>query len=547
MEKPIIFIIIDSVRSFKTGLDDRDKLDVMDKFGEESIEFQNAFCSAPSSIMSASSMFTGIPSAYIARNYNDWQFNEGSSIISLQSILIKKGYEIFSIDNSKESREMNQALILPLRKKYLPKGFSHADYWTNEDLCIILENLFTAHKPPKKSFFMLWFDCREDPLTSHYVDKCLNIFKKNNFYNDSIVFLTSDHGYPTPKTGLTKETMRKTGHDMIVTDDNIQIPFYLKYPKSVPRKIYNLVSNMDCAPTVLDLLNINLNELSDLSEGRSLLKIIDHEKSTNSDDRIIRIDTRLFSQDNRVVALRSSKYKLVYYKDQNKYELYDVINDKNETSPISLQNKKNKEIFNKFLNKLNEYERKINKHHESQIIENLYKIKRLIESSNNLFINNQIPKELLKIIVKNLKEMNPRVKIYYPKSFDEKISDIEIYDHKDKKKYYFDYVLSIKEKTFFSFTSMNFLNDKMISYNKILYFDFDMRKYNKFISKWFWPLWKYRLNKNFYKDEPRLIWLDILRLIKLSFNKYFYKKEDKFDIYQSKQLRDRVLSNEEKR
>ncbi len=123
MEKPIIFIIIDSVRAFKTGLDDRDKLDAMDKFGEESIEFKNAFCSAPSSIMSASSMFTGIPSAYIARNYNDWQFKEGSSIISLQSILLKEGYKIFSIDNSKESREMNQALILPIRKKYLPKRF----------------------------------------------------------------------------------------------------------------------------------------------------------------------------------------------------------------------------------------------------------------------------------------------------------------------------------------------------------------------------------------------------------------------------------------
>ena len=134
MEKPIIFIIIDSVRSFKTGLDDRDKLEAMEKFAENSIEFQNAFCSAPSSIMSAASMFTGIPSAFIARNYNDWQFNEGSSIISLQSILTQQGYKIYSIDNSKESREMNQTLILPLRKKYLPKGFSHADYWTNKDL-----------------------------------------------------------------------------------------------------------------------------------------------------------------------------------------------------------------------------------------------------------------------------------------------------------------------------------------------------------------------------------------------------------------------------
>ena len=236
MDKPIIFIIVDSVRSFKTGLDDRDKLEAMEKFGGDSIEFKNAFCSAPSSIMSASSMFTGISSAFIARNYNDWKFNEGSSIISLQSILMKKGYEIFSIDNSKESREMMQTLTLPLRKKFFPKGYSHADYWTNKDICKILENLLSVHKPQKKSFFMLWFDCREDPLTSKYVEESINIFKKYNFYNDSILFLTSDHGYPDPSSGLTKKTMRGIGHDMIVTDDNIQIPLYLKYPNCNPKK-----------------------------------------------------------------------------------------------------------------------------------------------------------------------------------------------------------------------------------------------------------------------------------------------------------------------
>ena len=547
MEKPIIFIVVDSVRSFKTGLDDRDKLDAMIKFGEDSIEFKNAFCSAPSSIMSAASMFTGIPAAYIARNYNDWEFKEGSSIISLQSILKKNGYKIFSIDNSKESREMNQSLILPLRKKYLPKGFSHADYWTNKDLCKILDNLFKVHQPSKKSFFMLWFDCRDDPLTSNYIDECLNIFKKNKFYDDSIIFLTSDHGYPTPKSGLTKETMKGKGHDTIITDDNVQIPFYLKYPNAVPKKIYSLVSNVDCSPTVLDLLNITQSDLSKFSEGKSLLKIINNENEENNDNRIVRIDTRLFSQDNRIVALRSNKYKFVYYLDQKKYELYDLIADKNEISPLKCSDEKNKKILNNFLEKFTEHESKINKHHESQIIKNLIKIKKYIMTSQNLFINNKLPIELLKVIVRNLKNMNPKIRIYYPKAFQDKINDIEYYENNNNQKYYFDYVLFIKEKTFFSFTSIDFLKDRSIKYNKILYFDYDMKKYNRFISKWLWPLWKYRLNKNFYKDEPKLIILDMIRILSMFFDKYFHKKEQKFDIYQSKQLRDRALINEEKR
>ena len=384
-------------------------------------------------------------------------------------------------------------------------------------------------------------------MTSNYVEECLNIFKKNNFYDDSIILVTSDHGYPAPKSGLTKEKMKGIGHDMIVTDDNIQTPLYLKYPKCEPKKIYSLISNVDYTPTVLDLLNIDQNKLSKFSEGKSLLKIIDDENKNNASDRIIRIDTRLFSQDNRVVALRSNKHKFVYYLDQKKYELYDLINDKEELSPLNNSDQKNQIILNKFLNKFNEYEKKINGHHEKQIIKNLDKIKKLINSSNSLFISSKIPKELLRIIVKALKNMNSKIKIYYPKLFDTEVLGLELYDQTETNKdYFFDYVLSINEKTFFSFTSKKILENKTIKYNKILYFDFDMKKYNPFISKWFWPLWKYSLNKKFYKDEPKLILIDMFKLLKIFFNKYFHKKEQKIDIYQEKQLRDRALLNEKK-
>ena len=71
-----------------------------------------------------------------------------------------------------------------------------------------------------------------------------------------------------------------------------------------------------------------------------------------------------------------------------------------------------------------------------------------------------------------------------------------------------------------------------------------MKKYSPFISKWFWPIWKYILNKRFYKDEPKLILIDIIKIFKTVFLKYFLKKENKIDIYQKKQLRDRVLLNE---
>ena len=74
-----------------------------------------------------------------------------------------------------------------------------------------------------------------------------------------------------------------------------------------------------------------------------------------------------------------------------------------------------------------------------------------------------------------------------------------------------------------------------------------MKEYNRIISKWLWPMWKYRLNRNFYIDEPRLLLIDLIRLAKSFLNKYFRKKEDEFDVLQAKQLRDRVIKNENKR
>jgi hypothetical protein len=39
----------------------------------------------------------------------------------------------------------------------------------------------------------------------------------------------------------------------------------------------------------------------------------------------------------------------------------------------------------------------------------------------------------------------------------------------------------------------------------------------------------------------------MFKILKTIFKKYFRKKEDKFDIYQAKQLRDRALLNEKKK
>ena len=61
----IFWFIIDSVRTYRTGKDDRDWLDIMDEFAEDSVHFTNAFTSAPSSRLAAGGFFTGLPTPFV--------------------------------------------------------------------------------------------------------------------------------------------------------------------------------------------------------------------------------------------------------------------------------------------------------------------------------------------------------------------------------------------------------------------------------------------------------------------------------------------------
>lgn len=90
----IFWFIIDSVRTFRTGRDDRDRLDIMDKFANDAIEFTNAYTSAPSSLLAAGALFTGYPAAFISRHFNDWKFKENkiSTIRTLVEDTIIQAY-----------------------------------------------------------------------------------------------------------------------------------------------------------------------------------------------------------------------------------------------------------------------------------------------------------------------------------------------------------------------------------------------------------------------------------------------------------------------
>ena len=217
---------------------------------------------------------------------------------------------------------------------------------------------------------MLWYDCREDPNTSYAVEEAVNAFKKSELFEDSIVILTSDHGYPDPRTGLNKNTMRNLRHDLVVTDDNIKIPLFIKVPNVAPGRRNAPVSTIDFTLTIMDLLDLKRDSRAGKAlSGVSLKSLLLDPKLDESGvygDRLIRTDTRLLLQSGRITAIRSSDKKLVLYQDENKTECYDIKRDPEETNPLTGARLPKAEYnrLNEFFIKTNE---EIDKYHSAVI------------------------------------------------------------------------------------------------------------------------------------------------------------------------------------
>ncbi len=563
----LIWIIVDSVRTYRTYADDRDRLDIMDEFALESVEFLNAYTSAPSSILSGAAMFTGMPCCFISRHFDAWQFDP-NFIISLQNILASKGYENVCIHNSKEDREVMKDLIYPVSAKYFPKGISHGKWWTNRQVNEILENIVEAGlRLP--GFFMLWYDCRQDPNVSKTVKAALEIFKKSGLYENSVIVMCSDHGYPDPRTGFNKAILRGTRHDMIVTDDNVRIPLFIRFPGCKSMKIQDTVGTIDLMPTILDLLNIESNDpRMKYVKGYNLVDLL-HGKKAAWDDRIVRIDTRLRLAKGRITALRSNVYKYVYYYDECVEELYDLRDDPKEMHDIlsgDLHNKENVKL--KFRQHLQELQTELNEFHAKELKIAFEKNAGRIKENRigSIIFLNSAPLIFLRILAKCLRKRFSGVSIdlLVPKRYrieddSEKVFDTifraDVFKTKISKELLrkhnlgpYDISLIICENSSLSFEDPAFHEVGKIISKKVLLVDYNMKIYSRRINLVRRPVMRYKHNQVFYKQEPLLLVRDLLYFAKVAFA-HLLKRNLVYtpDMEKVKKMRDRSLLAEIKK
>ena len=156
---------------------------------------------------------------------------------------------------------------------------------------------------------------------------------------DTLVIVSADHGEELLEHG-------GIGHGAKLYDELLHVPLILNAPElGKSRVLDDLVSLIDLAPTVVDILNIRKPEKW---LGKSLLPLIKGEEK--------RIDNGVISEvssgDERKTAYRTKKWKLILDEEKNAYELYDLENDREEKNNVA---KKNPDIVNYFSFKINKH------------------------------------------------------------------------------------------------------------------------------------------------------------------------------------------------
>jgi len=173
-----------------------------------------------------------------------------------------------------------------------------------------------------------------------YMDIHLNRFieflKKENLWEKSIVIIVGDHGEHLGEHNI------YYNHIASVYQPSLRVPLLIKIPKTNAGKMNNLTESIDIMPTVLEALNI---PIENNVEGKSLMPLINAQSEKIREYAFAETGVSLFEQNKRWYfkgiegkwkMITDGKYKLILipHPESDIYELYNLEGDPNETRNI---------------------------------------------------------------------------------------------------------------------------------------------------------------------------------------------------------------------
>lgn len=415
----IVFVVADTLRAKNVGLYGArpSPTPVVDKFGKKSVVFANAYTSITKTDPSITAIMTGrYPMSTGLISHGRWLIKEQEArlknISFLAEILQKNGFTTAAIDcfarwhargfsyySGKIIKDVSEkritsdgiALLKYLRfldvlsLRFIKRDFFARFYYSffsktvvpYDPADVVIDDAITTieKNSDKKLFLYVHFrdphfpHIRPKGLRSYLFDsiearydaevkfmdqqigRLLNYLDRTGIINETLFIFTADHG----------ESLREHGvyvahHDPY--ENVVKIPLLLWHPQLRPKKIHELVQNIDIFPTILQSVGVGIDKGID---GKSLVNLAEGKSKKGRD--FIFFDDNLFGEfaitkSRRKVGVRMGNYKYIRTlqgKDEDlfsripintrivKEELYDLVRDPEEKNNL-INTKKNMSI-----------------------------------------------------------------------------------------------------------------------------------------------------------------------------------------------------------
>lgn len=160
------------------------------------------------------------------------------------------------------------------------------------------------------------------------VGRVLNYLKENDLEHNTIIVLTSDQGFYLGDHGFFDKRF--------IYEESLRMPFILKYPNKVkPGSVNeNIISNIDFAPTLLDLAGISTDQKM---QGTSFVPVLDAKSVVDWQDAMYYhyYEFPFWHHVQPHYGIRTQKYTLAhFYYNIDVWELYDLEKDPHQINNI---------------------------------------------------------------------------------------------------------------------------------------------------------------------------------------------------------------------
>ncbi len=370
----VVFIVVDTLRADHTSMKNpelRTTGYLRNTLLTDSIFFSRGYSNSPWTLPSVSSLITSrYPSQLGIRNLvsklNDPDFTVAelmrengyrtgaiiSHILLKESYGISQGYDYFNDKNISDEFGNHIAVSSPgvtkdatkfiqsqknrkffLFLHYFDPHYIYLDHEQNteykgnfrsKDISFLREQVRKNEFTGEDTGYLKYCYDTEIRFTDFYIGKVIEELKKAGIYDNTVIVFTSDHGEEFVERGW-------LGHSTTLYREQVNVPIIIKPPEETFKKLKlfeNIpVSNIDILPTLISMLK--LKSVAGMS-GKDLLL------SDPSDHSFFgEVSQKEFGTDIELVSIVWKNWKMIKDINHNKYELFDIVNDPEESSDLS--------------------------------------------------------------------------------------------------------------------------------------------------------------------------------------------------------------------